>query len=133
MNITLFSATSFYDARSLEGELALGMELMFARYDNAAKSCMVKDNGRKALLKGRWIRVAPRGFDRKTTRIKQSIQVNAEGKLICKAFFMKVEQNLTNEEIRVKMQTIRLNLPKQRWTDIFRNLFYCGYFSHSYL
>ena len=133
MNITLFSATSSYDARYPEGKLAQGMELMFARYDNAAKSRMVKDNGRKALLKGRWIHAAPRGFDMKTTRTQQTIKVNAEGKLIRKAFLMKAEQNLTNEEVRVKMQALGLDLSKQRWTDIFRNPFYCGYFSHPYL
>ena len=40
---------------------------------------------------------------------------------------------MTNEKIQVRMQAMGLNLSKQRWTDIFRNPFYCGYFSHPYL
>ena len=42
----------------------------------------------------------------KTTRAKQTITVNAEGELIRKAFKMKAEENLTNEEVRVRMEKI---------------------------
>ena len=131
--ITVFSATSGYDARTAEGEFMQGVELLSARHDNRIKSKAVIDNGRKALLSGRWIQHPPRGYDMKTTKTKQEITINAEGKLIKKAFKMKAEENLTNEEIRIRMRTMGLNLEKQQWSKIFKNIFYVGYFSHNFL
>ena len=38
-----------------------------------------------------------------------------------------------NEEVRVKMKAMGLDLPKQSWSHIFHNIFYAGYFSHPFL
>ena len=131
--ITVFSATSNYDARTPEGEWMQGVEFVNARHDNAVKGRAVRDVGEKALRKGRWIQAPPRGYDMKTTRAKQTITINEEGKLIQKAFQMKANENLSNEEIRANMKKLGLNLKKQRWSNIFRNIFYAGYFSHPFL
>ena len=131
--IPLFSATSSYDARTADGEMMQGFELLQARHDNAVKSQAVKDNGAKALRSGRWIQMPPRGYDMKTTRSAQTITVNAEGRLIQKAFRMKADENLTSEEVRVRMSAMGLNLSKQNWSNIFGNIFYAGYFSHNFL
>ena len=94
--ITVFSASSNYDARTPEGEWMQGVELVNARHENAVKSIAVKDAGEKALRSGHWISKAPRGYDMVTIRSeqKQTITVNAEGVLIRKAFSMKVKENL---------------------------------------
>ena len=131
--IPVFSASSSYDARTPDGKLMQGMELLMANHDNTIKSQAVKDNGARALRSGRWIQAPPRGYDMKTTRAQQTITVNTEGDLIRRAFMMKADENLTNEEIRVKMKAMGLDLPKQRWSTIFRNIFYAGYFSHPFL
>lgn len=132
-NIPLYSATSSYDARTPDGRMMQGVELLMAEHDNSIKSQAVKDNGAKALRKGRWIQAPPRGYDMKTTAKQQTITVNAEGELIRKAFKMKVTENLTNEEVRVRMQAMGLDLHKQRWSSIFHNIFYAGYFAHPFL
>ena len=131
--VTVFSATSGYDARTAEGEFMQGVELLSARHDNQIKSKAVIDNGRKALLSGRWIQHPPRGYKMETTKTKQEITINEEGKLIKKAFKMKAEENLTNEEIRIRMRAMGLNLEKQQWSKIFKNIFYAGYYSHNFL
>ena len=131
--VTVYSATSEYDARTPEGKVTQGLELLIANRSNAINSQTVKDNGARALRSGRWIQAPPRGYDMKTTRAHQSITVNADGELIRMAFKMKAEENLTNEEVRVRMKAMGLDLKKQRWSAIFRNIFYAGYFSHPFL
>ena len=131
--IPVFSATSDYDARTVNGKMMQRMELLLAEHDNSIKSQAVRDNGAKALRSGRWIQAAPLGYDMKTTRAKQTITVTAEGRLIQKAFAMKANENLSNEEIRDRMKILGLDLIKQRWSKIFRNIFYAGYFSHPFL
>ena len=93
--VTVYSATSSYDARTADGKMLQGMELLMANHDNTIKSQAVKDNGARALRSGRWIHEVPRGYDMKTTRTRQTITVNAEGELIRKAFKMKANENLT--------------------------------------
>ena len=131
--ITVFSATSPYDARTATGECTQGVELLYARQDNRMKGQAVIDSGAKALRCGRWVQKAPKGYDMVTTKTKQTITVNSVGNLIAKAFEMKVRENLTNEEVRVRMKTNGLDLRKQQWTKIFSNIFYAGYFAHSFL
>ncbi len=131
--VTVYSATSSYDARTADGKMLQGVELLMANHDNSIKSQAVRDNGARALRSGRWIQAPPKGYDMKTTRARQTITVNAEGKLIRMAFAMKANENMTNEEVRVRMKTMGLDLHKQRWSKIFRNIFYAGYFAHPFL
>ena len=131
--IPVFSATSSYDARTADGRMMQGMELLLAEHDNSIKSLAVKDSGARALRRGRWVQAAPRGYDMKTTRAKQTITINADGELIRKAFAMKADENLSTEDVRVRMKAMGLDLRKEDWSNIFHNIFYAGYFSHSYL
>lgn len=68
--IPVFSATSSYDARTADGKVMQGVELLMAEHDNTVKSQAVRDNGARALRSGRWIQAPPRGYDMKTTRAK---------------------------------------------------------------
>ena len=131
--IPVFSATSSYDARTADGRMMQGVELLMAEHDNTVKSQAVRDNGAKALRSGRWIQAPPRGYDMKTTRAKQTITINADGLLIREAFLLKATENLTNEEIRKIIKARGLDLSKQNWSHIFKNIFYAGYFSHPFL
>lgn len=131
--IVVYSASSGADARKPDGELLQGMELLLARHDNALKSQAVMDAGEKALRSGRWINMPPMGYEMKTTSTSQTITVNDTGRLIQKAFLMKAQENLSTEEVRVRMKELGLNLAKQRWSGIFKNVFYAGYYSHRFL
>ena len=131
--VTVFSASSSYDARTADGEMMQGFELVQARHDNAVKSRAVIDAGARALRSGHWITKVPMGYDMVTHKKEQTITVNSTGVLIRKAFKMKAEENLTNEEVRMRLASMGLDLRKQRWSAIFSNIFYAGYFSHPYL
>ncbi|MBP5334076.1 MAG: recombinase family protein [Bacteroidales bacterium] len=133
MGIPVFSATCSYDPRTMDGKMMQRFDLLRAEHDNSVKSQAVKDNGARALRVGRWIQQAPRGYDMKTTRASQTITINKEGELIRKAFLMKANEGLTNEEVRVRMKALGLDLTKQKWSNIFRNIFYAGYFAHKFL
>ena len=131
--IPVFSATSSYDARTADGKMYQRFELLQAEHDNAIKSRAVKDNGAKALRNGRWIQQPPIGYDMRTTKAQQTITVNAKGELIRKAFQMKADENLSNEEVRQRLSSMGLPLSKQRWSHIFHNIFYAGYYAHPFL
>lgn len=133
LGITVFSASSNYDARTTTGKMMQRFEMMQAECDNAEKSKAVKDNSARALRSGRWVQRAPKGYDMKTTKSEQIITVNDTGRLIQEAFNMKAKENLSNEEVRVRMKSQGLNLSKQRWSSIFCNIFYAGYFANKLL
>ena len=127
------SATSNYDPRTPVGKYMQLMELANARFQNDEKRATTVENSVKALLKGRWIGKAPRGYDQKTTKKEQIITINEEGKLIRKAFLWKANNKLSNEEIRHRLATEGLHICKQKLSELFKNPFYCGYMAHKFL
>ena len=60
--ITVYSATSDYDARTPEGKLTQGLELLIANRTNTINSIAVRDNGARALRRGRWVQDVPWGM-----------------------------------------------------------------------
>ena len=127
------SATSTYDPRTPVGKYMQLMELANARFQNDEKRATTIENSIKALLKGRWIGKAPRGYDQKTTKKEQVITVNEEGKLLRKAFLWKANNKLSNEEIRHRLASEGLIICKQKLSEAFKNPFYCGYMAHKFL
>jgi len=127
------SATSNYDPRTPVGKYMQLMELANARFQNDEKRATTIENSVKALLKGRWIGKAPRGYDQKTTKKEQIITINEEGKLIRKAFLWKANNKLSNEEIRHRLEAEGLHICKQKLSELFKNPFYCGYMAHKFL
>ena len=127
------SATSTYDPRTPVGKYMQLMELANARFQNDEKRATTIENSIKALLKGRWIGKAPRGYDQKTTKKEQVITVNEEGKLLRKAFLWKANNKLSNEEIRHRLASEGLIICKQKLSEVFKNPFYCGYMAHKFL
>ena len=127
------SATSTYDPSTPTGKYMQIMELANARFQNDEKRRITIENSINALLKGRWIGKAPRGYDQKTTKKEQIITINEEGKLLRKAFIWKAEQKLSNEEIRQRLAKEGLHICKQKLSEVFKNPFYCGYMAHKFL
>lgn len=127
------SATSTYDPRTPVGKYMQLMELANARFQNDEKRATTIENSVRALLKGRWIGKAPRGYDQRTTKREQIITINEEGKKIRKAFLWKANNKLTNEEIRQRLATEGFHICKQKLSELFKNPFYCGYMAHKFL
>lgn len=129
----VLSATSNYDPLTAQGKFIQNIELATARLDNDIKRATTIDNSIAALRKGRWIAKPPRGYNQKTTKKEQIITINKEGELIRKAFLWKANENITNEEIRERLEVLGFKINKQKLSELFKNPFYCGYMSHKYL
>ena len=133
MGIVVLSTTSNYNPKTPTGKFCQRMESATAAFENEEKSQTTRDLGRAALLKGRWIGKAPRGYDQKTTKAKQTITINEEGKFIKKAFHWKADEKLTNEEIRQRLERLRFYINKQKLSEMLKNPFYCGLMVHNFL
>ena len=129
----VLSATSNYDPRTATGKFAQNMELANARFNNDYNRNVIRESSIAALRKGRWIGKAPRGYNQVTTKAEQVITVNDEGKLIRQAFLWKANEKLTNEQIRLKLETLGFKINKQKLSELFRNPFYCGLLAHKFL
>ena len=101
---------------------------------------------KEALLRGEWCHSAPRGYDviYESGRMKKEdrrgrgskarkLVLNAEGKLIRKAFLWKVNEALSNEECRTRLANLGMKVTFQRMSQIFKNPFYCGLIAHNML
>ena len=139
MGIVVLSAMSNYNPKTAAGKFCQRMEAATAAFENEEKSQLTKDLGRAALLKGRWIAKAPRGYDQKTKRnhitkeTTQTITINEEGKFIKKAFHWKADEKLTNEEIRQRLEKLGFYINKQKLSEMLKNPFYCGIMVHNFL
>jgi len=134
MGIIVLSAMSNYNPKTAAGKFCQRMELATANFENEEKAQTTKDLSRAALLKGRRVNHAPRGYDQKTTKARQTITINADGKLIKKAFHWKADEKLSNEEIMQRLKKIGFKIKyKQEISKILKNPFYCGLMVHNCL
>lgn len=133
LGITVLSATSNYNPKTPAGKFNQRIELANANFDNESKGETTRILSKAALLKGRWVGKAPRGYDQKTTKKLQTITINNEGKLIKKAFHWKADDKLANEEIRQRLEKLGFYINKQKLSELLKNPFYCGLMVHSYL
>ena len=133
MGILVLSTMSNYNPKTPAGKFCQRMELATANFENEEKGQTTRELGLAALLKGRWIGRAPRGYDQKTTKAKQTITINEEGKFIKKAFHWKADEKLTNEEIRQRLSKLGFEINKQKLSEVLKNPFYCGLMVHNFL
>lgn len=82
---------------------------------------------REKLRRGEWIGHAPIGYSFVKGAVKQAIIIDKNGELIRQAFEWRAN-GMTYDHIVEKLSEYGLKIPKQRLTDTFRNLFYCGMF-----
>jgi site-specific DNA recombinase len=129
----VLSATSNYDPKTAQGKFIQGMEIIVARLDNDIKAKTTIDNSTNALKDGRWVTRVPFGYISKTTKKEQIISITEDGEKLKKAFEWKANENITNEEILKRLESMGLKISKQKLSYIFKNLFYCSLISHSYL
>lgn len=133
MGIIVLSAMSNYNPKTAAGKFCQRMELATANFENEEKAQTTKDLSRAALLKGRWVGKAPRGYDQKTTKKQQTITINKEGEFIKKAFEWKANEKLTNQEIIQRLAKLGYHITKQKLSEVLKNPFYCGKMVHNFL
>ncbi len=131
--ILVISVTQPTDASTSSGSLQQNIQYIFSEYDNQLRREKCMSGVKEALLRGEWCHKAPTGYDMIRKDGKALITINDTGKLLRKAFLWKANENLSNESIKIKLNTLGLKISHQRISAMFRNPFYCGLISHNAL
>lgn len=107
--------------------------IIIANIDNAMRRHKCGEGMRACIERGEWYSRPPMGYDSHKAGKTHVITVNETGKLIREAFLWKANENLSNMEIVRRLEARGLKIHKQRLTEIFRNVFYCGKIQHQLL
>lgn len=118
--ISILSVTQPIDVSTHSGVLQQNIQFIFSKYDNDLRREKCIAGMKEKLLRGEWTGVAPMGYYYDQTGRIRKIIAGEKGKLIARAFEMKVE-GLTNTEIAAKLSKLGLRLDKKRLSDVFRN------------
>jgi site-specific DNA recombinase len=130
--ISILSVTQPIDVSTHSGVLQQNIQFIFSKYDNDLRREKCIAGMKEKLLRGEWTGVAPIGYCYGYSAGCRKIVAGEKGKLIARAFEMKVEGS-TNTEIAARLNKLGLRLDKKRLSELFRNPFYCGYIAHSFL
>ncbi|MFD0964274.1 recombinase family protein [Pseudofulvibacter geojedonensis] len=92
------------------------------------------------IKKGNWLGKAPLGYqihgsrvtNEKYLKAKQEIVITNEGELLKKAWLLKLEGE-PDFKIRKYLESLGLNITKQKMSAMWRNPFYCGVSTHKFL
>lgn len=130
--ISILSVTQPIDVSTHSGVLQQNIQFIFSKYDNDLRREKCIAGMKEKLLRGEWTGVAPLGYCYGYSDGSRKIIAGEKGKLIARAFEMKVE-GITNTEIAARLNKLGLRMDKKRLSELFRNPFYCGYIAHSLL
>ena len=130
--IFILSVTQPIDVSTHSGVLQQNIQFIFSKYDNDLRREKCIAGMKEKLLRGEWTGVAPLGYCYGQREGSRKIIAGEKGKLIARAFEMKLE-GITNTEIAARLNKLGLRLNKKRLSELFRNSFYCGYIAHSLL
>ena len=130
--ISILSVTQPIDVSTHSGVLQQNIQFIFSKYDNDLRREKCIAGMKEKLLRGEWTGVAPLGYCYGYEKGNRKIIPGEKGKLIARAFEMKVEGQ-TNTEIAIGLNRLGLRVDKKRLSELFRNPFYCGYIAHSLL
>ncbi|MEM6721731.1 MAG: recombinase family protein [Bacteroidota bacterium] len=134
IGINLVAVTQPADTQTSTGRFYQNLNLLFSKYDNDQRRDKTITGMRHRLLNGYWMGTAPIGY--KNTRDEKNIPIivpSDKAHLVRKAFQWKANENLSNAEIIKRLEKYGLKIYRQRLTDMFRNVVYCGLISHSLL
>jgi site-specific DNA recombinase len=129
MGVIVKSISQDVDTKTPGGRLQENLMHVLNHYDNDAKSHRTKTNMREVLLKGYWPYGAPLGYQNlkpKHRAVDHKYIITEEGRLIKKAFQLKVEGKMTNKEICELLNKRGLRTEKN-FNYVLSNPFYCGF------
>ena len=140
LGVHLIEVSTGEDTTSERGKLAVYSKLLKAREETLNKLEVSVPGMKKFLEAGNWLGNVPRGYDQFGPRVKdidrikrtQEIKLNAEGKLLQKAWEWKIEGE-KDTVIRKKLELLGMQVSKQQMSKMWRNPFYCGICVHNML
>ncbi len=138
--VNLIEVSTGKSTETEDGKNEIYNGLLKAKQDNLDRLKITMPGMKKFLQEGNWLGKAPKGYDTHGTRVKnhkfhndtQKIVVNSTGKLLKKAWKMKL-QGEKDYEIRKKLSDFGLQISKQSLSSMWRNPFYCGILVHKML
>lgn len=131
--VMVMSVTQHTDTSTPSGNLQQNIQFIFSEYDNQLRKEKCVSGTKEALLRGEWCGPLPIGYDSVKVNSKRQIIVNEKGKLLKKAFEWKAYENITNQEIQVRLEELGLKMDVKRISDTLRNPLYCGMIAHNFL
>lgn len=130
--IHVLSVTQAVDLESQSGKMMVDFQLMLSKWDNDSRRQKTVDGMRNKLQRGEWIGPVPIGYAYDKSAAEQKIVLSDKAQYVKKAFRMKL-QGKSNPEIIKTLSGIGFKIQLQRLSDMFRNVFYCGYYTHNLL
>lgn len=121
------------DGSTSSGDFQQNIHMIFSHYDNQLRKERCMAGTREALMRGVWCAHKPIGYDKIVINGETKLVVNDDGKLLRKAFYWKINDNLNSEQCVARLASLGLKVSHQKMSTIFRNPFYCGLISHNLL
>lgn len=125
--ITL-ATTQELDPTTPSGSFQQKILFLFGQMDNELRRDKVVTGMKELLMKGYWVWAAPRGYKdlNKGRATERKLVINAEGKILKKAFEWKAYTEMTNVEITKRLKQMGVDISEKRLNNLFSNPFYCG-------
>ena len=132
-NVQVVSVTQPVDATTSAGELQQNIQFIFAQYDNQQRREKCMAGIRQMLSNGDWPTKPPMGYDTLKINGKRTIVINEKGKLLGRGLRKKLKTDLTLKELSEWLKARGLYVSNKQLSIIARNVFYCGFMSHTAL
>ena len=129
IGVTILPATDCTISVNPSSEMINGIKLLVAKSENDTRTRKCREGVISRLKDGYWLGSVPKGYERVD---KKTLKFTDEAKFIKEAFLLKRE-GFTNRAIIEKVNAKGATLTKSRLSSYFRNPFYCGYLTSSYL
>ena len=126
--VVTLSATQGIDPRTITGEFQQNLMFLVGQMENEQRKDKTLLGMKELLTKGYCPYSIPRGYVNlnKGKAVDQKIVLNAEGKILQKAFIWKAEQQMRNCEIIKQLAQFNVKMDERRLGEMFANPFYCG-------
>jgi DNA invertase Pin-like site-specific DNA recombinase len=126
--IVTLSATQEVDTMTAAGSFQQNLYYMFSQFDNELRRDKSVSGMKEKLRKGYWIGTIPFGYTNLNPGKgkEQKIVINKEGEILRNAFIWKANEDLTHNEISIRLAKQGLSVSRKKLSDYFRNPFYCG-------
>lgn len=132
--ISVKSVNQPIDESNILGEQIENILIIIANIDNAMRRHKCHEGMVACINRGEWYSRPPFGYDSKKVDKKHIVTVNAQGRILKKAFEWLVnEPEITQSEIIRRLRVAGLDISKQKLSQCLRNCFYCGLIEHEYL
>jgi site-specific DNA recombinase len=130
LGITIISVTQPIDTSNPSGVLQQNILFLFGQYDNDLRKQKSMAGTKEKLLRGIWCTKPPLGYDTIRRNGERTIEINATGKLLRKAFLWKANENIGLSEIAGRLKALKFNITIKQLHKTFVNPFYCGMLVH---